>query len=221
MRKIKAILLALAAVSALSAMLSASASATQWLINGASLVGTLAVSIGETLLLEDMGAPVKLDILCTGFFDGSITAPNLDLITEVLNLAKVKEVPLDCEVDNNAGTCENNLALLTPIHLPWATELLLVSGTTTLWLDDLTGTGGEPGYELLCESSLLGDIKDTCSGNTSADVENTASGLLMEFSENETTTPPGECTLSAGHKEALIVGDGIMTPDEGTLTVSE
>ncbi|HEY5287032.1 MAG TPA: hypothetical protein VIJ50_08000 [Solirubrobacteraceae bacterium] len=220
MRKIKAILLALAAVSALSAMLSASASATQWLINGASLVGTLAVSIGETLLLEDMGASVKLDVTCSGFFDGTITAPNLDLITEVLNLSKVKEIPLDCAV-TPTGNCENNLALVTPVNLPWSTELLLVSGTTTLWLDDLTSATGLPGYEVLCQNPLLGDILDVCTGNTAADVENTASGVLVEFSENTEVTPAGECTLSAGKKEGLVVGDGFMTPDEGTLTVSE
>lgn len=220
MSKFKTIPLALVAVFALSAVVSATASATQWLITGTSLSGTLSVTIGETLLLEDMGATPKLDVLCSGFFDGSITAPNLDEITKVLNLAKAEEIPLDCTVDSPTGACEENLATVTPIHLPWLTELLLVSGTTTLWLDDLTGTGGEPGYEVLCQSSLLGDVKDTCSANTSANVENTASGLLVEFSEEEAVTPPGNCTLG-GSKEGLVVGNGFMTPDEGTLTVSE
>ncbi|HEY5285835.1 MAG TPA: hypothetical protein VIJ50_01865 [Solirubrobacteraceae bacterium] len=219
MSKLRIVFLILFAACALNAVLAVSAYAeeeAEMLLNGVAIKSGVEAEISSTMLLEDMNAPVKVDVLCSWLFVVDYSNPSLGYYILVLDLAKTEEVPLDCEA-SPSGTCENNLALVTSIHLAWHYELLR---RRWMLLEDEETKPGEPGFEVLCQSSLLGDIKDTCTGPTEAELSNVTGGVELNFSENEEITPAVNCTLG-GTKSGLIAGKGLMTPiGGGTLTLS-
>jgi hypothetical protein len=234
MRKLHIAGVAFAAVFAVLAVMAASAfAASEWLVNGESAkAGTETTTTGE-LLLEDANSLLKVDILCSGIFDGTISG-TADTVTAVLtlsgtsetaeNLAKEKVTSIDCTV-SNAGACSSpktgELINVFPIHLPWTSAVELPS--TELWVDTLTkGTGGEPGYEITCTSSLLGTVTDVCTGKPSANLKNETGGVEGLFEEAEATNKPGNCSIG-GEKEALVVSVAaglVALVGSGTLTVS-
>ena len=81
-------------------------------------------------------------------------------------------------------------------------------------LDEITG---EPGY--LVECKIFGiKVDDSCSGNTQTQEKNVTGGVEDTFNENETITPPSNCTVG-GTGKGLAVGSGVTTAPAG-LTVS-
>jgi hypothetical protein len=248
MRKFQILGLALFAVFAFSAVAAASAFAEvegELLGNGAKIEGSgLTIEIkptaeNEFLLLEDMNATGKPDILCSGILAGTIepetsegaVRARLGLITKVLTLTGGEAGNL-VECVDDSGICSSPVDV-TAIHLPWHWEILLMKGVSvsSLWyylFMLLLEPSNNPGYTVDC-NSILGLVEDTCQAESEADgssgpLMNETGGLLGEFSENETETEgtvPGICSVG-GAKQGLLFGDGFITsPNAGTLTVSE
>lgn len=226
MRKIQIVGLALVAMFAFSAASATSASAVSKLLwNNGEITALLLVLVeptAELLLLEDMNAIGKPDILCSGDLDGMIESGGvLGFIEELLTLAGVNEAnTVSCVSDN--GTCEGAV-LVTAINLPWHLEVVLIAGRYLLhFLNGVEEPGKEPGY--ITDCLTLGGlllVEDKCEGLTYALLANEAGGLLAEFSENEEITTAANCTVG-GAKQGLLFGDGFITDTGGgTLTVSE
>ncbi|HEY5287012.1 MAG TPA: hypothetical protein VIJ50_07900 [Solirubrobacteraceae bacterium] len=210
MRKIKILGLAIVAVCVLGSIAVASASAApEWLVGGAKMESSLLVESEGNLLLEDM--TLGVDVTCSGKFIGTVGPGAKDLITEVLDLENKN--PLSCK----ASICEGELVAVTPVNLPWETELLLITvGGKEIMVDMLLGS---PGYSISCKT-ILGTTKDVCTGATASEEINVTGGVEGVFSENEEITAPGTCEVG-GAKSGLVVGSGVSKPDSGTLTVSE
>jgi hypothetical protein len=231
MSKFKNIVFVLIAVFTFCVAVTASASANEWLWNGAPVTTALAVSIAGELLLEDMETGTA--VLCSGKFEGTIEEGNKDLITGVeglkgerTDLSGLTE-PIEC-VWETAGLCETAmLPLVLPINLDWLTLLDLIS--STLWIDLITEgettTGGAalPGYTVLNCLVAGFEVTDTCVGPTGADLKNTETDIEAEFLENdETVTEAGNCKGTTT-KLGLLNSDGpaLMTHNGGgTLQLS-
>jgi hypothetical protein len=224
MKKLHVLGVALCAVFAFCAVAVSSASAlSQWLLNGG-IISTAVPATSTTgvnnLLLEDTGAGA--DVLCSGSFDGTVGPGAADLITEVLDLENklVGAAGLHCEEDS--GLCLEKLATVLPLNLPWATEIMLTAGGVffNLILEDPVTKPGLPGYEVECKT-IVGTIKDVCSGESGAEIKNITGGVEGAFLEaNEEITPAGSCTVG-GAKSGLLSGVGTETSTSGTISVSD
>jgi hypothetical protein len=176
MKKIHVLGVALVAVLALSVVgaVSASAATLQWLANGKAITSALASeTTGSITLGSTNGLKIKIEavVLCSGKFDGTVGPGGEDEITKVLNLSGVEVTlakPLtECE---NVKTCTSSE--VSPVNLPWLTRLEL-SGTEAApeFLDIIEqGAGGaEPGWEVVCKTSL-GTVTETCTAPTTDSV---------------------------------------------------
>src|ERR1700722_21030827 len=229
MRNIKIVGLALVAVFVFSAFAATSSfAAGKILLNGEAVLAMTAFTITEELELEDMKAVGPPTILCSGTFVGTIEDMGATgSITEVLTLAGEaledgtgkKEYLVECE--DMKGICSNPVDLIA-INMPWSTEVeKMTAGAEEYLLVILDVTGKEPGYTVDC-NNILGLVSDTCTAEAAgqqAVMKNETGGLLAEFSGNETTTPPGTCSVG-GAKQGLVIGHGFMVSTSGTLTVS-
>jgi hypothetical protein len=225
MKKLQIVGLALVAIFAFSALVASAASATQWLAKGAAIATAQATTTEGEILIEDMGAFSKPQILCSGLFVGTVgpgTADKINMIEDLEVPAKLAEsgvkAIMNCTFEAK-GACEGTLAEVEPVNLPWTTELAL-SGTT--FVDKITSTNA--GYKVICKT-ILGTLEDTCTGPTGSEVTNgTACEVLGSFVESETITPPANCT-TGGAKEGLTIsenGPGKIKLTSGeALTVSE
>jgi hypothetical protein len=226
MSKFKNIVFVLIAVFAFCVAAVASASANEWLWNGATVTTALAVSIAGELLLEDMETGTA--VLCSGKFEGTIEEANKDLITGVeglkgerTDLSGLSE-PIEC-VWETAGLCETAmLPLVLPIHLDWLTVLDLIS--STLWIDLITeGEGGLPGFTILNCLVAGFEVTDTCEGATGVDLKNTETDIEAEFLENNAEVTPAVNCKGNTEKLGLFQSDGpaLMTHNGGgTLQLS-
>jgi hypothetical protein len=190
MKKIHVLGLMLVAVFAFSAFAASSAFAvSKILFNGAEITANLGAEILGSLLLQDLNAPGTPDILCTGIFDGTIEAGGeLGLVEallmeggELLNengeLNGAGNDMIDCVSDN--GTCSGEV-LVTVLNLPWHIEVVLDATKEAFLADFLEEVGKIPTYDINC-NTILGLIEDSCSGLSSARLQNTAGGLLGHF----------------------------------------
>jgi hypothetical protein len=219
MRKIHLIGLAVFAVFAFSAFAASSAFAvSKFLLKAAEITETIPSEATGELLLEDMNATGKPDILCSGIFDGTIAAGGVTgSIESVLTLSKESLANLvECEAHS---TCTNPTDVVA-VNLPWNTEVMLTAGGLYYELINAHSGGGAPGYTVVCKSIIT--IEDTCTGSTSSLLENVTGGVLGEFleTESEGITPPGNCSVG-GTGQGLVVGDGLITSTSGALTLSE
>jgi hypothetical protein len=182
-----------------------SASATEWLLNGAPIASAISVDSEDvgSLLLQDHGAFTEPDLLCTETDEGTVGPGAAD--TETVFTVT------GCVTDS--GECRN--VIFKAVDLPWRTELVLVG---TAIRDNLKANGkGEPGYETACET-FIGTLHDTCKTElwSAGFVENNASGVKFAF---DATTEPANCSLG-GAKAGLIEGFLLILPLTGILTVS-
>jgi hypothetical protein len=216
MKKIQVLTLSLIVVSAFSAVTTSAASAVnRFLLNGGEITATTPVSVTGELLMEDMNATGKPDILCSLTFDGTISAGGkTGSITSMLTLAgELLEATggsdlIECEAHS---TCTNPVDIVAN-DLPW----VLVADFS----DPEKREGNEPSLTVDC-NTIIGLLEDTCTGPMGAILTNQTGGILAEFLEtNETITPPLSCTVG-GAKQDLIVGDMEITSSSGTLSLSE
>jgi hypothetical protein len=223
MKKLYKAILALFAVSALGALLAASASAettlgAEWLANGNAVLNNLSTESAGQLELEDTGAPGSPSVLCSGVLSGTVGAAGVDETKEVLNKAKesVSLTPLtglallgteatgpDCVTERvcAVGSATSPIEVW-PVGLPWASVIFTMEDGKILDLITKVG-GGKFGYELLC---LVGGINtvDECT-STDAEVElfNDPEGADAAIPAGAKTTPNAVCTLS-GNKETGV-----------------
>jgi hypothetical protein len=215
MKKLHVIGLALVAVLAFAAFSAASASATQWLINGAPISGEPEGLIEAEALLRDTSfghvvCSLDIDVLWL-----SITL--LDVIA-VLTLAGVQSgTPLSTSpiLCKRVATCEEGTDIEAwPKNLPWKLTLEL-SGTK--FINKLAEPEGS--YEILC---LIFGIASTdeCTApiGSSGEVVNVAGGVEAVGA----ITPNGNCSLGGANKgeEELLPGN-LLTSPSGTVSVSE
>lgn len=199
MRKIHLLLLALLAVSGLSALLVGSAYAettllAEWLANGNPIVGASLPTESEgEIELEDSktiaGAAV---VLCSGILVGTVGENGADSITEILNLlreliGKLGGLPLigdgsanaDCvRVSACAAGSTSSPIEVWPENLPWRTELFLMEDGK--FLDLLVGSR----YHLRCLVAGLA-VEDAC-------------GEANEDTEFEIINDPEDAAIPAG-----------------------
>jgi hypothetical protein len=232
MRRHQVINMAFFALFAFSAILAASASAevtllAEWLVNGTAITATLTSKITGEILFEDSKIlGVKLDVLCSFIWDGTVLTDGESEITEVLSLTGVlvSKTPLtgealSCENKENCGAT-GALALFYPLNLPWV-DLLYLRENGQIW-DDVTSKAAEkaasgPGYEFEC--TILGTkVTDECT---------TASGLFEFQAINNTAaelngpaSPPGSCAQGGAGSWIIEAFDIPITVETGTLTVS-
>lgn len=176
MRKIHLVGLALVAVFSFCAIAAPSVfAADEWLIDEAPVSAQTALgrimTEGE-LLLWDMGTNGA--VLCSGLAEGTIGPGAKDVTDEILDLNGEKLETLDCPIDTEvAGNpCESStpLILVLPLNLPWNTEVLL--NAAGMFVDDVTGTGGNPGYEVQNCLVFGLPVKDVCTGPAEVLLEN-------------------------------------------------
>ncbi len=234
MKHLRLLGVALFAIFAFGAVSAVTASAVEfllaeWLVSGSPVTSTLLVDTeGELTLSETIPIiNVKISVLCSGVFDGTIGPTGEDTITELLTLTTgtlVNSTPLvePGLLCTNTENCPEPLAWAD--NLPWNTLLeLMVDGTETFFIDLLFKTGGQVGYHLICMgSSGLEDLCSQTEGGSKA--TNTAEGLDLEFSEAFTTLAGlklANCE-KAGTEAGTVEGLGfiLLTGSSEPLTVS-
>lgn len=159
MKKLQVIGLALVAVFAFFAVAAASASAAEWLADGASIAAGTTVNTDTTgsVVLEDMLSKVAIE--CKGSGTGTIGSGAADVTSTIVEEGCVKAP--------GSAECKNPKA--AAIHLPWTTKL------TSLEEDEISNSGaGEPGYEVLCEGLPTVTCKSSAAENAKVLVHNIA-----------------------------------------------
>jgi hypothetical protein len=219
MKKLRTIISALLAVSALGAVVTASASAettllAEWLVGGAAIaVGVEEATTTEAeITIEDTAAMIA--VLCTMILDGNVQSNGLDLINKILHLngEEVTELggalPLtgtsdtgpDCvTVENCALGTEASPIKVWPLGLPWHTLLYL--SESGAFLDRISKENGTTaGYELECLVAGIA-VTDTCesAGNESTVVNDgdTGDAAFLSGIESE-ELPLDKCSLFGG-----------------------
>src|ERR1700722_1246401 len=203
MKKIQIVGLTLVAVFACSAFaVTSSFAAGKILLNGGAVpAGGIPFSITESVEMEDMKSVGPPTILCSGTSVGTIAAGGATgSIIEFLTLAGEalevgtgkKEYLVECE--DMKSICSNPVDVVAG-NMPWSVEIeKMAAGAEEYLLTILNIKGKVPAYTLDC-NSILGLISDTCTApavGEQAVMKNEVGGLLAEFSNNETTTPPGD-----------------------------
>ncbi len=208
MQRIKILGLALVTVCAVSALVSASAfAAPEWLLNGKPITTPFSIkskSVGS-LLLSDLGAPGGgTAITCKGTDKGTVGPGAKDEVTEV--------TATGCTFEK-AGSCESSKSVTAKgVHLPWKTELELVSGELR---DMVTGTSGEPGWAVECTVGGIFKITDECTGLTSTGISNVSGGVDAVF---DAKTPFAKCSVGGANAGMVSGTDLNENPVGGTLT---
>jgi hypothetical protein len=225
MRKFQVVALALFAMFAFSAAFAVSASAettllAEWLVNGAKIVGELASETTGSLKLEDTKTAIgAAAVLCSAIADGTVGENGLDLIKEILNLAKEKIEALGglALLGTGAGSdcvrvtgCEEGTATepieVWPVGLEWHTELFLMENGEILDLVNKED-GSVFGYELLC-SVLLINTEDTC---TATDSE---FAVINDADTGDAAVPAGSIGLPLANCTLGGLETGVNETDE-------
>jgi len=223
---------ALVALVALSAVMTASASAelvleaASWLINGANVAAGTPVETEGELLFENVlngGA-----VLCSGIFKGTIGPGGEDEITDILALDRVTLIaPLDPGTVGTGIKCTgeklcNNSSEIWPVHLPILT-LLWFDKTDGLYYDEILEhvVGTEKWfaeYYIHCVSLIT--VNELCEAvaGTLAEVFNGATDVEGGLSAAE---PLGTCEGNLA--DGLIENEFSLTQPQngvGTLQLS-
>ncbi len=196
-----------------------SASAAEWLAEGKGITAALAMTtVGEFTIGSTNGLKlgIKSAVLCSGSLIGTVGPGAADQVAEVLSLAGVKvtlAAPLTCTEVETCTTSE-----VAPVNLPWLTTLL--DATHDLLVDSVSG---EPGWEIVCKTSL-GTVEETCTTLTQTiTLENDATekDVLGAFFKEVN----GSCTIGGGDtgfmQSSVADGDVLISLTSGeTLTTS-
>lgn len=206
MKKIHALALALVAVFAFGALSVASASALEWLIDGAAVTALTSTEGIGTLVLED--SKIGLKMACNGVLDGSVGPNGEDEITEILvgGVATSLAKPIVC---TGLGGC-GSPAEAAGEGLPWHTQL---AGTSEDTISSAT-------YWSMC--NVLGFLtEEECTvTNGKWTIKNGASDV--EVASGTKVTPAGNCTVGgAGAGVQEFEGTNLVQTLDGlTIAVS-
>lgn len=215
MRKLQVIGLALVSVFAFCAFAASSASAHEWLVNGAAVpAGGVTVDSEGTLLLEDMsGLAKEAAVVCLGTGLGLVLPAGKDEQNSI--------TVGTCRVEKPCATFEKAAA----VNLPWTTELLepVAGGGHTDAI--LTGTGGNPGWLVECnEGGIIGKVDDTCTTTKGEPLANNENGNVdIEFMANGPKSEFANCTIGGaevGLVEGLVTLEALQNGAKVTLEVS-
>ena len=200
-----------------------SASAVSQILVGGATVGAAGAPFEITgeVLLEDMGAPLTPDILCSFVLGGTISQGGVlgfvEFVLEldgILNMVSSTEDLIEC----TSSTCSNPVDVIVE-DLPWHIELVLMAAGAEEWLVDfLVEAGKTAAFRLDC-NTIIGLIEDLCEGLTSAVLKNTATDIEAEFNVN---SEAGDCTVG-GVGQDLVESEGVMlvTSTGGTVQLSD
>jgi hypothetical protein len=209
MKKLQAVMLALVAVFAFSAIGVASASAEttkvhNWLANGVVVKENLASETLGELLLEDTETLIgKAAVICHGILDGTVGVNGADSITKLLTAEGTSEIGtplagpgLVCRSETGcaASTTESPIEVWA-VGLPWKTLLFLTEAGETLDLVEGTTAGAKFGFELLCLILGVNTVDECTSTDGTIKVVNNASGDASS-PINSLVTPEAECSQS-------------------------
>ncbi len=230
MKKLRIVGLALVAICVFGVLTAASASAVtfllaEWLVNGAAVTTELNTqATGEWEQSDIKTLAGTATILCSWILDGWVGPNSLDHVSEILTLAGLADGTL------TAGTalvctaqkgCETTSTVnLYPLHLPWESEVELMEDTTSSFVDLLFGTGGNPGWELVCLVVGL-SITDECTpvnaGEFVGELSLEGTTTLINFSDALTVLSGAKLmTCSVGGAESgEVTGGGAFTLVEG------
>jgi hypothetical protein len=182
---------------AFSAFVASSAFAAEemeYLVSGEAVTTATNVTMTGKLVLEDMGSGA-IAVECEGNGKGTVNSGGKASQTEA--------TATGCKTVK--GTCGSPNA--KAVGLPWASTIDLSEGEPRSLF-----TGG---YTVTC----FGIIKDECSGETSAKIENmsleTPPDLLLIF---DAKTQPGNCSVG-GVGQGLVTGE-ILISAEGGLSLA-
>jgi len=188
---------------------SASAATLQWLAATKAIAAaepsetTGELTLGST---NGGGAGIKVKVLCSGIFDGSVGPGPEDLINELLTLGKVLvtlAAPLAC---TNLEGCEK--PEVNAVNLPWLTRLeLMGTEAAPVFLDVIQKEGSEPGWEVTCTFPLIGKITETCTAPAGGTVlKNGTGGEVTGVFEKEAANE-ANCT-AGGAKSGFVLSEG-------------
>jgi len=196
-------LLAVLAFCAVSAGAAFAEETAQWLVSGASIaLGTAVnvdISLHEAILLEDMNATLKPDILCTAIAKalGFVYSNGVDEIIEGECTA--------AETMTSGVTC----VAPKPVDFPWLTELFETAAG--VFLDRLLSDGkGAPGWEAECTAFGI-KVNDVCKTESGAPPQenSTEEEVLSTFPENPEEIELADCTVG-GEDQGLLAGSLLL-----------
>jgi hypothetical protein len=222
-----AVLFALGVLGASTALATVTFLLAEWLVNGASISSTQLVDAEGEILIEEELLGVKLDVLCSGIFDGNIGPNGAAEATELLSLGGVRVISaleetggLECINDQNCPE-----PLVWPINLPWLGEVELMVDGTEEFFAGLGSAGGaaQAAYHIICMGSSLSDL---CSSSEAIGQLTNEAGGTVDGEVAESFTELGGLKLAncevAGNEKGILEGLGvILLTAGGSLSVSE
>ena len=190
-------LFAMLGFGALSAGSAFAVETAQWLVDGATIALTEAVNVDITgeLLLEDLKATLKPDVLCLEVLGlGFLYSNGEDTVTE--------GECMGVESMTSGVTCEKPV----PLHLPWLTQLVQTAGGE--FLDEIkNGGAGEPGWKVVC-TALGVKVTDECTTENGkpTQVNHTPTEEVESvFEETVAKSEEANCTVG-GKEEGMVQG---------------
>ncbi len=207
--RLKRLVLTMTATVAIAGIVSAPASALQWLVGGKGLTAPVFIKASGTLAYADLSSGTT--IICEGTSEGTVGPGARDLISSI-EQSRCKFVT------GLQGSCEseeNTVPTMVQLNLPYL-SLLLTKGSLTL--DRITAEKGSgPGWALKCGVGGILKVTDECgAGYTNTLVVNEAAGVVTPFNEVE----PYSCTFG-NSTSGMISGRPLeKNPAAGTLSIS-
>jgi hypothetical protein len=179
------------------------------------VTGTEKVKSTGTLNLTDKKASIlgPTVVQCSGTNEGSVGPGKYSRVTSV--------TATSCLI-KTAGGCESLPHVAKAVHLPWQGELIETENEVRNVIKE--GTGGNPGWEVECET-LEGKKKDECTSETGEEeilnAENKATSTLLLVLLRFFPRRKGDCTLG-GKKEGEVEGNvALFAENEWGLRVSK
>ena len=183
----------------------ASASSGGWQLNGVGLSEVIATSSKGNVKVTDTKFPLigTMAVECEDTVEGTAGAGGVGSVT--------KWTTSKCAA---LGGCEkSSTAVMTPLNLPWHTELAVVEGSIRELL--VSGGKGTPGYKIECKSAGV-KIEDSCSATLSTTTTNTTGGVTATFNSGEKLA----CTDGGAGSGSLEGSQSITATGGGKLSTA-
>jgi hypothetical protein len=112
------------------------------------------------------------------------------------------------------GCEKSGAASITPVNLPWSTELATVEGKVRELA--VSGGKGTPGFIIKCRAAGVG-LVDECLGTISTTTTNVTGGMSAAFNTGEKL----KCSLGGAGSGTLEGSQSITASEGGTLSTEE